>query len=85
MHNDGLPHAAGLHAYPFEIPLHKDLPSSFEGEYGYVRYLCTATIDKPWKFNHSVKAAFTVLSLLDLNFEPGNLHVSPYIYSHACI
>ena len=42
-----------------------------------VRYMCRATIDKPWKFDHETKAAFTVISHLDLNDEPTQLKVRP--------
>ena len=42
-----------------------------------VRYMCRATIDKPWKFDHETKAAFTVISHLDLNDEPTQLKVHP--------
>lgn len=72
---DGEFHPAGTHQFPFEVPLPIELPSSFEGEHGYVRYCCKATIDKPWKFDHEVKTAFTVLSRLDLNDEPEELRV----------
>ncbi|KAK2185387.1 hypothetical protein NP493_239g11065 [Ridgeia piscesae] len=66
-------HPEGVHSYPFTLPLAESLPSSFEGKYGYVRYLCKATIEKPWKFDHDTKTAFTVLSQLDLNYEPSEL------------
>eukprot|EP00058_Branchiostoma_floridae_P026570 XP_002612061.1 hypothetical protein BRAFLDRAFT_94151 [Branchiostoma floridae] len=49
---------------------HKGLPCSFEGAHGYVRYYIKGTIDKPWKFDHTVKRAFTVLDMYDLNEEP---------------
>ena len=63
-------HPAGTHTYDFQIELPASLPSTFEGGYGYVRYFCKATIDKPWKFDHDVKVPFTVLSILDLNLQP---------------
>lgn len=61
---------AGSYSYPFQFKLPTNLPSSFEGVIGYVRYTMTAVIDKPWKFDHTTKAPFTVLSILDLNLEP---------------
>jgi hypothetical protein len=61
---------AGEHSFLFSMSLPNNLPSSFEGEYGYVRYTVKATLDRPWKFNHEVKATFTVLLHLDLNLDP---------------
>ncbi|XP_064616922.1 arrestin domain-containing protein 3-like [Liolophura sinensis] len=57
----------GQHKFDFEYRLLPDLPSSFEGEYGYVRFSIKCVISKPWKYDHSTKAAFTVLSKLNLN------------------
>ena len=63
---------AGEHSFLFSMMLPNHLPSSFEGQYGHVRYTVKATLDRPWKFDHEVKAAFTVLSHLDLNLDPLN-------------
>ncbi|XP_059157072.1 arrestin domain-containing protein 17-like [Physella acuta] len=62
---------AGQHTFPFQLQLPNDLPPSFEGAYGYIRYWAKATIDKPWKFDHHTKRAFTIIPNLDLNQEPG--------------
>ncbi|XP_078598581.1 arrestin domain-containing protein 3-like isoform X1 [Branchiostoma floridae x Branchiostoma japonicum] len=62
---------AGRHVFPFQYQLpQQGLPCSFEGAHGYVRYYIKGTIDKPWKFDHTVKRAFTVLDMYDLNEEP---------------
>ncbi|XP_065942642.1 arrestin domain-containing protein 17 isoform X5 [Magallana gigas] len=60
----------GQHVYPFTFTLPPNLPSSFEGGTGYVRYTIKGTIDKPWKFDHNTKRPFTVIALLDLNTQP---------------
>lgn len=57
----------GQHSYPFTCALPASLPSSFEGEWGHVRYTIKVTLDRPWKFDQDFKMAFTVLSPLDLN------------------
>ncbi|KAL8615887.1 hypothetical protein ACOMHN_058956 [Nucella lapillus] len=60
----------GCHRFPFCFVLPPSLPPSFEGEYGYVRYSMKGIIDKPWKFDHFCKRAFTVSCILDLNADP---------------
>lgn len=78
----------GTYSFPFEFGLPYNIAASFEGEVdfdGYVRYSVKATIDKPWKFDHETKVAFTVASFLDLNtpeiMEPA--HASEHKY-HCC-
>ena len=65
----------GTHTYYFECKLPPELPSSFEGQYGQIRYLAKAYLDRPSdvvskKSSIVTKKAFTVLSGLDLNFIP---------------
>lgn len=59
--------AAGYYEYPFRFELPYNIPSSFEHQYGYIRYTVKAVIDRPWKFDHETKRAFTVVSTLNLN------------------
>ena len=66
----------GVYEYPFSVQLPPVLPASQESGMGNVRYSVEATIDRPWKFNHNVKEAFTIPAGLDLNLEPPNLRVS---------
>ncbi|XP_012282075.1 arrestin domain-containing protein 17 [Orussus abietinus] len=61
----------GEHVYPFTCSLPVNIPSSFESHYGHIRYTVKAIMDRPWKFDHEVKTAFTVISMLNLNEEPG--------------
>jgi len=70
---------AGRHRYPFEFRLPSNAPSSFEGAYGSVRYTVEARIDRPWKFDHVIRSAFTVISIVDLNQEPTHLKVNTRI------
>ena len=55
-------HPEGSFTYPFNFSLNNDLPRR-----GYVRYTCKATIDRPWKFDESIKEPFTVIHHLDCN------------------
>ncbi|XP_011140067.1 arrestin domain-containing protein 17 isoform X2 [Harpegnathos saltator] len=61
---------SGEHKFPFACSLPDSLPSSFESDFGHVRYTVKATLDRPWKFDQDVKSPFTVISPLDLNTEP---------------
>lgn len=60
----------GTHVYKFSCALPAHLPTSFEGNYGKIRYTVCAILDRPWKFNQTCKVAFTVLKLVDLNRDP---------------
>uniref|UniRef100_A0A2A4K4A1 Arrestin C-terminal-like domain-containing protein n=1 Tax=Heliothis virescens TaxID=7102 RepID=A0A2A4K4A1_HELVI len=61
---------AGKQVYNFTCTLPPVLPSSFEGQYGYVRYTVKVTLDRPWKFDQETKMAFTVINAFDLNLNP---------------
>ncbi len=74
--DDGAWHPEGEHRYPFELLLPSDLPASFKGEYGYVKYEATAIIEKSaWKSDYRTNMIFSVLGNLDLNREPSALRV----------
>ncbi|XP_011504212.1 PREDICTED: arrestin domain-containing protein 3 [Ceratosolen solmsi marchali] len=61
---------SGTHSFPFNYVLPPNLPSSFESDFGRIRYTMKAILDRPWKFDHETKVAFTVISHLDLNQQP---------------
>lgn len=74
----------GTHTYYFECKLPPELPSSFEGQYGQIRYLAKAYMDRPStilskKSSVVTKKAFTVLSGLNLNFIPEAAVRTPFI------
>ncbi|XP_076653337.1 arrestin domain-containing protein 17 isoform X1 [Halictus rubicundus] len=60
---------SGEHKFPFQCVLPTNIPSSFESDFGYVRYIAKATLDRPWKFDQEVKSPFTVVQPFDLNQE----------------
>ena len=64
----GLP--PGQHILPFSLLLPSNLPSSYEGKHGNVRYYVKADIVRDWKWNHKVKHHIMVNGILDLNLYP---------------
>ncbi|EFO12768.1 hypothetical protein LOAG_15765, partial [Loa loa] len=63
-----LPH--GRHEIPFSFTLPKTLPTSFEGEFGFIRYTCKAICERPWDVDIVSKRAFTVIGIEDINQDP---------------
>ncbi|XP_050403329.2 arrestin domain-containing protein 3-like [Patella vulgata] len=61
---------AGRYVYPFSFQLPTGIPSSYESFTGRVRYSVAGVIDRPWKFDHTTRRAFTIVDPLDLNLEP---------------
>ena len=58
----------GRYEFPFSLQLpNVPLPSVTEGFYGHIRYWLEARMDRPWKFDHVTKRAFTILERVDLN------------------
>ena len=63
----------GVHQFPFQFTLPLSIPTSYEGEFGNIRYTIRAVISRPWRFNHEKVRIFTVNNPLDLNTEPNCL------------
>uniref|UniRef100_A0A2C9JRJ5 Arrestin C-terminal-like domain-containing protein n=1 Tax=Biomphalaria glabrata TaxID=6526 RepID=A0A2C9JRJ5_BIOGL len=61
---------SGQYTYPFQFHIPASSPSSFEGQYGFIRYWTKVAIERPWKEDVSVKKLFTVIYPVDLNREP---------------
>lgn len=61
---------AGKYVYPFQLHLPPQLPSSFNGVFGQIRYEVIVTIDRPYKYDNVFRQPFTVISPLDLNVNP---------------
>ena len=62
--------SSGEHEHSFEYELPQNLPSSFESEFGYIRYTAKAIFDFPWRFDQEIEHSFKVVSHYDLNTEP---------------
>lgn len=57
----------GVTTYSFACVLPMQLPSSFEGKHGNIRYSCKAVLDRPWKTDKEFRLSFTVIKTEDLN------------------
>ncbi|CRK98591.1 CLUMA_CG012198, isoform A [Clunio marinus] len=60
----------GVHKFNFSCVLPQQLPTSFESHYGYIRYQIKVEVERPWKFDIKYCFGFTVIKILDLNYEP---------------
>ncbi|XP_058790985.1 arrestin domain-containing protein 2-like isoform X2 [Phymastichus coffea] len=58
---------AGQHSYFFSFQLPFNIPCSIEHKYGRVRYVVNAILHRPWKFDHKVLSAFSVIAPYNLN------------------
>ncbi|XP_054741378.1 arrestin domain-containing protein 17-like [Anastrepha obliqua] len=65
----------GIHTYTFACHLPNTCPSSFEGIYGHIRYLVKVELIRPWKYNQTFTKGFTVLKVMDLNYDSPLLRV----------
>ena len=61
---------AGQRLYPFSLQLPQNLPSSYEGGIGFVRYAASCNVDVPWGFDIDTKRMFSIMSVYDLNQVP---------------
>ncbi|CAD6995999.1 unnamed protein product [Ceratitis capitata] len=65
----------GTHTYNFACKLPEECPTSFEGLHGCIRYLVKVTLLIPWKFNQTYTRGFTVMKMLDLNYESPHIKI----------
>ncbi|XP_017487023.1 PREDICTED: arrestin domain-containing protein 17-like [Rhagoletis zephyria] len=66
---------SGIHTYNFACQLPENCPTSFEGLHGCIRYIVKVTLVIPWKFNQTYSRGFTVMKMLDLNYESPQLKI----------
>lgn len=58
---------AKIHRFPFQFKLPSELPVSFEGAYGYVRYKLTGTIESRLQPNGVFVVPITILKTISAN------------------
>lgn len=56
--------------FNFNCQLPTELPCSFEGLFGRIRYSVRVNLDQPWKMDHVAKQPVTIISTFDLNHCP---------------
>lgn len=63
---------SGIYEFPFFYALPPTCPSSFEGEFGSVRfgYSVVAGIERKWKFDEAIIKPIFVMAYVDLNADP---------------
>lgn len=60
----------GHHDYPFSFQLPTDIPSTYEGQHGHIRYTLEASIQRSWKDDYTSIIPIEVRGLVDLNSVP---------------
>jgi hypothetical protein len=81
--DEGIIISAGSHLFPFEFTLPRDLPASYDGVYGQVKYGVRAMLVRPWKFDIEREKDFEVTGYMDMNEEP-DLAVSTAAIRGVC-
>ncbi|GBP30310.1 Arrestin domain-containing protein 1 [Eumeta japonica] len=61
---------AGDYSFDFQCPIPAHCPSSFEHEYGHIRYEIKVVVDRIFKLDKVKKMSIKVISPLDLNQDP---------------
>lgn len=63
----------GLTSYDFTFNLKSELPSSFLGGSGKIKYKMEFIVDKPWKFNEKHTIVLNIIQTVNLNYLLGTL------------
>ncbi|XP_035681905.1 arrestin domain-containing protein 1-like [Branchiostoma floridae] len=62
----------GAHSFPFECTLPTDVPATFKGEFGTIKYKVQAVIERPWnKSNYVSQAQFMIQDICDPSTDRG--------------
>ncbi|CAG9821143.1 unnamed protein product [Phaedon cochleariae] len=72
--------SCGRYEYPFTFTLPRDLPTTYNGNYGHIRYYVKANIDIPFAFDYRDEISFTLVSLIDFNEIIHHLQLNPVNY-----
>ncbi|KAF2354284.1 Arrestin C-terminal-like domain [Trinorchestia longiramus] len=76
---------SGNHVWPFNFIIPQNIPSSFEGPYGSVRYSITVNADLSFRFDESHKIYININCPVDLNFlEQARAHLVIKTVDSSC-
>ena len=81
---------AGLHSFPFHFSLPSNIPSSFEGRVGWVRYeLFARIVTGIIKKEHTIKIDVPVMEVVDINrhpllLKPTTIRVQKRVWNFPC-
>ncbi|KAJ8967573.1 hypothetical protein NQ314_002772 [Rhamnusium bicolor] len=67
--------------YPFNFVLPKNMPGSYNGKYGWIKFTIKATVDRPFKSDYEDVKEFVVVSPIDFNEMKDELTLRPVAYS----
>lgn len=70
--------------YPFNFLLPQNIPSSFRGIGGRIKYEIKVTVEKDWQFDDITKREITILAPFDLNTD-AQLSLSQYVEIHKTV
>ncbi len=72
-------------ALPFQIQIPHTMPTSFEHEYGRIRYTIHVIVHMPWSFDRYTSKLISVINQLDLNANPCLKHPQGIVETkHVC-
>lgn len=63
----------GMTSYEFSFNLKAELPSSFAGGCGKIKYKMEFIVDKPWKFDEKHTIVLNIVQTVNLNYSMGTL------------
>lgn len=63
----------GMTTYEFSFNLKSELPSSFSGGCGKIKYKMEFVVDKPWKFDEKQMIVLNIIQTVNLNYALGTL------------
>lgn len=75
----------GERGYDFSFTIPYNIPASFDGDHGEIKYTVKAKLDIPWAFDLKSKKEFIVNDFMTINDYPASMEgVSNENYTHLC-